>query len=85
MATNPLGRKTKSIGTSGVSWYEFWVSILLTFVAGWVLMLLVGIVHHEWLPDLPTLGYWPSLLIAFMLDWLVNLLRFGARVKLREW
>lgn len=34
---------------------------------GWVLMLGVGIVHAEWLPQLPTIGYWVAVLIAWVL------------------
>jgi hypothetical protein len=33
---------------------------------GWVLMLLVGIVHSLWLPALPTLGFWSATLIALL-------------------
>lgn len=32
-------------------------------VVGWWLMLLMGILHHEIHPSIPTIGYWPSVFI----------------------
>jgi hypothetical protein len=37
--------------------------------SGWAFMLAVGVVHAEWLPQVPTLGYWWSVLIAWLLRW----------------
>lgn len=34
---------------------------------GWMLMLTVGILHHDWLASLPTLGYWQSVLIVILM------------------
>ncbi|MEU5155620.1 hypothetical protein [Glycomyces sp. NPDC021274] len=36
------------------------------FVEAWLLMLLVGVVHGEWLPMMPTIGYWSSVLVVLM-------------------
>lgn len=33
----------------------------------WFLMILVGVVHHEWLPMVPTIGYSTAILIASIL------------------
>lgn len=33
-------------------------------------MLLVGVIHHDWLPMVPTTGYWVSVLIVFLLQML---------------
>jgi len=43
------------------------VSAVGAFAFGWLFMLLVGVVHAEWLPGLPTIGYWWAVLIIFML------------------
>lgn len=50
----------------------FWGGFLyITFVfcagamfRGWLLMFAVGIAHHEWIQQLPTIGYWWSCLLA---------------------
>jgi hypothetical protein len=46
-----------------------WVIALILAAAGiplgaWALMVTVGVVHGEWLPMLPTLGYWNALAIT---------------------
>jgi len=30
---------------------------------GWIFMLTVGVIHAEWLPMLPTIGYWWAVII----------------------
>lgn len=37
-------------------------------VGGWLLMLTVGVIHGEWLPMMPTLGFWSALKVSFMLS-----------------
>jgi cytosine/uracil/thiamine/allantoin permease len=41
--------------------------VLMSLLCGWYFMLAVGVIHHEWLPQLPTLGYWWSVLIAYLI------------------
>lgn len=41
--------------------------VLVSLMAGFWFMLAVGVIHHEWIPALPTLGYWWSVLIAYLL------------------
>lgn len=36
-------------------------------MAGWFLMLAVGIAHAEWLPMLPTIGFWWAVLLVVLL------------------
>lgn len=43
------------------------VSILGALFGGWMLMLAVGIAHHDWVPGLPTIGYWWSALLVSLL------------------
>lgn len=43
------------------------ISMLAAMVSGWLLMLAVGVAHHEWTPDLPTIGYWWAVLLAWLL------------------
>lgn len=40
------------------------IQAVLALVAGWALMLGVGIAHHEWIPALPTIGYWAACKLA---------------------
>lgn len=42
------------------------LSVLATawLVGSWMLMLTVGIVHAEWIPQLPTIGYRLALLLT---------------------
>lgn len=49
------------------------VSTTMTMVFGWVFMLAVGIVHHEWIRQCPTIGYgWATLLAALLRLVLIN-------------
>lgn len=34
------------------------------FVGAWLWMLLIGVIHHEWLPMMPTVGYTGALAIV---------------------
>lgn len=38
-------------------WALLCAGLLFCFFGGWVLMLLVGIVHGSWIHALPTIGY----------------------------
>lgn len=46
---------------------NFLTTQLLNFLGGWEFMLAVGVIHAEWIPQLPTIGYWWALLIVFLL------------------
>lgn len=39
---------------------------------GWGFMLAVGVIHAEWLPQVPTLGFWWAVLIAWLLRWALS-------------
>lgn len=46
-----------------------WLTYLILLVAAWVvsawvLMVTVGVVHAEWIPQLPTIGFGVALLLA---------------------
>lgn len=45
------------------------LSIAYSIFAGWAFMLAIGLVHHEWIPACPTIGYWPAVGIALLLRW----------------
>ncbi|MDH2424829.1 hypothetical protein [Sphaerisporangium sp. TRM90804] len=58
--------------------------VLLLFVAvaaggwllsGWALMLLVGVLHHQWWPVIPTMSYGTALLASLLLT--ITLLLVG--------
>lgn len=45
----------------------FIIDALLTALAGWLFMLAVGVVHHEWIPQCPTIGFtWSVVLVALL-------------------
>lgn len=33
-------------------------------MGGWLLMLAVGVVHHEWIPACPTIGIWWACILS---------------------
>lgn len=41
--------------------------VLNSLMAGLWFMLAVGVIHHEWIPALPTIGYWWAVLVAYLL------------------
>lgn len=43
------------------------LSALFSLLGGWALMLAVGVIHHEWIPQCPTIGYWSAVLLAMLL------------------
>jgi hypothetical protein len=57
------------------------VGVQLSLIGAWGLMIVVGVIHHEWLPTLPTLGWWDSVLISVLGDLVLNCWAWGARVK----
>ncbi len=53
------------------------VSLLSAMLSGWVLMLILGGLHHSVWASVPALAYWQSVLVAFALTFLRQLL-FGS-------
>lgn len=45
---------------------------LVSLAHGLYLMLAVGIVHHEWIPGCPTIGYWWAVLLAVLVRGALN-------------
>lgn len=43
------------------------VSAVTSFIGGWEFMLAVGIMHRQWWPALPTIGYWWAVLVVVLL------------------
>lgn len=41
---------------------------LVNFYRGWIFMLVVGVIHAEWIHQLPTIGYWWSVLVSTLLS-----------------
>lgn len=44
------------------------LSALFLFAEAWAFMVLVGVVHGEWLPGMPTIGYWSAVKVGFALS-----------------
>lgn len=51
------------------------VGVIFFFVEAWLLMLLVGALHHEVSANLPAIGYGGALLVALALNVLAGLFR----------
>lgn len=56
------------------------IGLLLLFaggaaVYGWMLMLLIGVLHAEMFPGLHPIGFWPSLAIGLLLSALTGIFR----------
>ncbi len=43
------------------------VEILVCLFRGWMLMLGIAIIHHNWWPAIPTVGYWWAALLVGLL------------------
>jgi hypothetical protein len=43
------------------------VSAGSALLGGWELMLAVGVIHAEWIRQLPTVGYWWAVLVVYLL------------------
>lgn len=66
-----LVRKDKARKSRRKALVKF-LGVLAQFVGRWLfgglwLMLAVGVVHHEWLPACPTIGFWWAVLLAALL------------------
>lgn len=46
---------------------ELCVSVVMSLLGGFMFMLAVGVVHHEWIAACPTIGYGWSVLLAALL------------------
>lgn len=44
------------------------IIVIGALVGGWIFMLTVGVIHGEWLPMMPTIGYWSAVKVSFMLS-----------------
>lgn len=42
-------------------------TVTMWLLEGWFFMLAVGIVHAQWFPAVPTLGFWSALAIRVLL------------------
>ena len=42
------------------------------FLGGFVLMILMGVLHDAWRSNIPTMGYWTSSLVALLIKALVS-------------
>lgn len=54
-------------------WEKFWIALVVRiFVVAplnaWLLMLLIGVAHHEWWPLVPTIGYWWALVLGALIN-----------------
>jgi hypothetical protein len=40
---------------------------LYSGLGGWFFMLAVGVVHHQWIKECPTIGFWWAVLLASLI------------------
>jgi hypothetical protein len=62
------GRRAETRGKALTGFIGRQIALLLNALfGGWMLMLTVGIVHSEWIPQVPTIGYWwATAIVALM-------------------
>ncbi len=62
-------------------WLMFVAVLVLfgAFLGGWLLMLTVGVIHGEWLHDMPTIGYWSAVKVSAMLSIMTGAVVGGLR------
>lgn len=48
-------------------------------LSAWALMLFIGILHHEWWPVIPTMGYDTALLASLLLTVTLSLVGRGGK------
>lgn len=54
-------------------------AIVGALLGGWLLMLTVGVIHGEWLHDMPTIGYWSAVKVSAMLSIMTGVVVGGLR------
>lgn len=53
---------------------KFAMALVLSPVGGWVLMLLMGALHHSFWAEVPAVGYWPCVGVWAAITFLALLL-----------
>lgn len=59
-------RRKKRRAAIGRTITSLCTAIVHAFAAGWELMIAVGVIHAEWIPSLPTIGYWWAVLLVWL-------------------
>lgn len=54
-------------------------ALIGALLGGWLLMLTVGVIHGEWLHDMPTIGYWSAVKVSTMLSIMTGVVVGGMR------
>lgn len=66
-----LARKGRRAERRGKAIADIFTSLALhaigALAGGWALMLAVGVIHAEWVRQLPTVGYWWAVLLVALL------------------
>ncbi len=52
--------------TKTAIWVSLATSLVMIAFSGWMFMLAVGIVHHEWIRACPTIGFGWAVLLAVL-------------------
>lgn len=89
MATTVMSRRPAIPMRTGVSTAdrvgEFAGDIAAHFARSWVLMLVIGMAHHEINPAIPPIGYWVTVILLLGFDSLVTWpIHAGVRRGARE-
>lgn len=56
---------------------DFVVGVLIFLIGTWFFMIGVGVVHHEWISQLPTLGWRDSLLVCLLFRAVLASMTYG--------
>jgi len=61
------GRAPKKKRISYALYLQFSVLLYLNLAHAYFFMLAIGVIHHEWIPALPTIGYGWSLMVTILM------------------
>lgn len=79
MATRPRTRPDW-----GKAFEKFASGVAVFFLGLWWLMLLFGVLHHDFSSAVPAYGFWELAIPFLLLDMVVNSLMYNAPVKTRD-
>ena len=63
-----MSRRVPAAAVIGGALVTFLIHVaIVVAIGGWLLMLLLGVLHHEVSPQVPALGYWVSCALSLLL------------------
>jgi hypothetical protein len=69
----------------GITLLDLTYRVLLVLAVGWLTMILVGDIHHDWIHQCPTLSYPDSVLIGALTLVLFTLFSIAQEWRIERW